>query len=106
MNACIRPGTRRCRSFRWPSTIAASLRTRCGGSADRSFGRARRTSREEERAAHEEPAAAAEERGERDAPATAIRAPSQLGADRGHDLVQVADHRVVGVARIGASGPR
>ena len=30
MNACISPGTRRCRSFRWPSTISTSFCTRRG----------------------------------------------------------------------------
>ena len=55
---------------------------------------------EEERATREQPARDGEQRRERDARRRASLWPShlpELGRDRGDDLVQVADHRVVGV---------
>ena len=45
MNACMSPGTSRCSSFRWPSTISTSFSTWRGTSAGRSFGFAARTTR-------------------------------------------------------------
>jgi hypothetical protein len=45
MNACIRPGPTRCRSFRWPRTMVVSLPTRRGRSATRSTGLPDRRSR-------------------------------------------------------------
>ena len=101
MNACISPGTRRCSSFRWPSTSAASFRTRRGTSPERSTGLPRadepRTGSGARRA--KSPPRDGEQRGERRArpPATAMRRAFLSSArDRRHDLVQVADHRVVG----------
>ena len=45
MNACIRPGTSRWSSLRWPSVITTSFRTRAGSSPERSLGRPILTSR-------------------------------------------------------------
>jgi hypothetical protein len=45
MKACMSPGPMRWRSFRWPSTIVVSLRTRAGKSETRAVGFPDRTSR-------------------------------------------------------------
>jgi hypothetical protein len=45
MNACMRPGTRRWRSFRCPTTMVASFPTRAGRSDRRAAGLPDRTSR-------------------------------------------------------------
>ena len=109
MNACVRPGTTRCNSLRCPSTIVASFLTRPGRRrCGRSTGLAREHEpRQEQRAAPEQPPAHAEQRDERHRTGERLYCPahpSQLRADRGHDLVQVADDGVVAaLAKIGAS---
>ena len=103
MNACIRPGTSRCSSFCWPerrrpprsqtargtSSSAVDARAcpsaRAGRAAARGGRRARRRRRGRRRARRRSTGD-----GMRPSPS------ADLGRDRGHDLVQVADHRVVG----------
>ena len=98
--ACIAPGSSRWNSLRWPSTITASLRTRRGTSSYRSTGFPARTRRTSSRARRVKSApATASAAASASAPASVVmssRLP-ELGGDRGNDLVQVADHRVVGV---------
>ena len=98
--AWISPGTSRWSSLRWPSTISASLRARCGTSPER-VGRLAQPDEVDEqlRAAREQDAADGERRreGERSGQHRYARARlPQLGGDRRHDLGQVADHGVVG----------
>src|SRR5215210_2319920 len=104
--AWIRPGTSRWRSFFWPSTITASFLTRVGTLSKRSTGlpsRIRSTSSLARRPNSVPPAASTATSASAPS-ATSMGAPlrsglrlSELRRDRGHDLRQVADHRVVGV---------
>src|SRR5919107_460758 len=104
--AWISPGTSRWSSLRWPSTITASFFTRSGTLSKRSTGLpslTRSTSSFARRPKSVPPTAST---------ATSASAPSatsmgallrsglrlsELGRDRGDDLGEVADHRVVGV---------
>ena len=96
MNACISPGTSRCSSLRWPSTISTSFCTRRGTSARPIVRLALEDEpRQEPRPPREEPAADDDEHGERDR-AYEPRTFRSSALIAGHDLVQVADHRVVG----------
>ena len=102
MNACISPGTSRCSSLRWPSTSIASLRTRApaGRRGARPAARRGRAGRGSSARRANRPPPTHEQRGQRRARrrATAMR-PRLLrssAADRRDDLVQVADHGVVG----------
>ena len=101
MNACISPGPRRWSSLRWPSTIVASLLDpprACRRRADAGCAcLASRTSRRG--AADEQRAADRQSDGQRDRGDRRGYAPFAFrisARDRGHDLVQVADHGVVG----------
>ena len=117
MNACMSPGTSRWRSFRWPSTTTASLRTRRGTSSTAAPACRAGRADEHQRAAGEERARDGEHgdererrrrrcssrRGEAGAAASSLRA--ELGRDRRQHLVEVADRRrSPRLARIGASG--
>ena len=100
MNACISPGPSRWSSFRWPSTIVASARTRRPTSPERPAVPEADDPVEQVRAAEEE---AARDRAAptRTSPESgrAHDALTTCGADRrrhrGEDLVHVADHGVV-----------
>ena len=99
--AWIRPGTSRWSSFLWPSTITASFSTRLGTSPKRSTGlpSLTRSTSSFARLANSVPLTASE-RGERERSKRDVYedcAFLQLGGDRGDDLGEVADHRVVGV---------
>ena len=102
MNACISPGPRRCSSLRCPRTIVASLRTRraniSGASHRLAAPRTSPTSRCTRRA-NSVPLTARQPPDERGGgrATEAIRPHlADLGGDRGHHLVQIADHGVVG----------
>src|SRR5689334_100871 len=98
MNACMRPGPSRWNSLRWPATITTSFRTRFGTSSNRGTGLPSRISRYSchARRANRPPATSSATARTTPATTSAAPPPPDLGRDRRHHLVQVAEHGVVG----------